>query len=86
MIFYNFSGFFGKRKSKKEEDEKPSGPDTGYDYDVTKWFWLILVEKMCNKLNYKPDEVYDLNYISCLNWLSKWKEDDLYMASLQKQK
>ena len=41
--------------------------------------WLIMVEKICEKLNYKPEEVYELNYINCLNWLSYWMVKDKYL-------
>lgn len=34
--------------------------------------WLNMVEKICFRLNMKPDEVYEMNYISALNWLSYW--------------
>ena len=29
--------------------------------------------KLCEKLNMKPDEVYKMNYIGVLNWLSVFK-------------
>lgn len=85
MIFYNYSGFFGKRKSKGEEEERPTGPETTVSFDGAKWMWFMMIEKMCEKLNYKPEEVYELNYISCLNWMSMWKEEENYLNSLYKK-
>jgi hypothetical protein len=29
-----------------------------------------MVLKLVKELNLKPDEVWDMNYIDCLNWLS----------------
>jgi hypothetical protein len=28
-----------------------------------------LIQLLCEKLNYKPNEVYELNYIGYLNWI-----------------
>lgn len=30
----------------------------------------MMVDKLCKELNYIPSEVYALNYITALNWLS----------------
>lgn len=65
-IFYNFSGFFGKQEKAEEET---FGPDTRTKLD-SKWQWLLMVRKLCKELNMKPVEVYEMNYISALNWLS----------------
>tara|TARA_R110000850_G_scaffold274864_1_gene413115 strand:+ start:955 stop:1143 length:189 start_codon:yes stop_codon:yes gene_type:complete len=48
---------------------RSAGPDTATKMD-SKWQWLIMVRKLCQELNMKPEEVYDMNYISGLNWLS----------------
>ena len=29
-----------------------------------------MVRKLCKELNMKPTEVFEMNYISALNWLS----------------
>lgn len=34
--------------------------------------WYELIQVFVNKLNLKPNEVYKMNYIDCLNWLSYW--------------
>lgn len=80
MIFYNYKSYFGKTKTKEEleEEEIVTGPDTNAKFDFSKYQWLLMVEKICNKLNYKPEEVYTLNYINCLNWLSMWDQYQKY--------
>lgn len=82
MIFYNFESYFGKTKTKEEleEEEIVTGPDTDAKFNFSKYQWLLMVEKLCNKLNYKPEEVYKLNYINCLNWLSMWNNYDKYQS------
>jgi len=42
--------------------------------------WLMMVDKLCNKLNMTPSIVYEMNYISALNWLSLYH----YQEELQK--
>lgn len=86
MIFYNFEGYFGKRKKEKEEDkdERPIGPDTG-GFNYKKWQWHLMVEKLVKELNLTPIQVYEMNYIDCLNWLSMFNDRDKYIQMLQKQ-
>lgn len=74
MIFYNYQGYFGKRKD-KSEDEKAVGPVTS-GFDLQKWQWHLMIEKLVKELNLKPTEVYEMNYIDCLNWLSMFNEKD----------
>jgi hypothetical protein len=84
MIFYNYESYFGKRKViKDKKDEKPSGPQ-GVVFDVAKYQWLLMVEKLCTHLNMKPHEVYEMNYIDCLNWLSMFNQRDKYIREQQK--
>ena len=47
-----------------------------------------MVEKLCDKLNKTDDEVYDSNYIGCLNWLSMWhlKEDYIHHLETRRNK
>jgi hypothetical protein len=35
-----------------------------------------MVLKLVKELNSKPDEVYAMNYISCLNWLSLFHQKE----------
>ena len=87
MIFYNFEGYFGKRKKHKEDDkdEKPTGPDTG-SFDYKKWQWHLMVHKLVKELNLKPEEVYEMNYIACLNWLSMFHQRDKHVEATRKKK
>lgn len=77
MIFYNYEGYFGKRKKTKEEDEERGfGPQA--TFNIKKWQWLMMVDKLVKELNMTPDEIYKMNYISCLNWLSMYHEKETY--------
>lgn len=84
MIFYNYEGYFGKRKSVEDEKRTPTSPDTG-NFDTTKWQWHLMVLKLVNELNMKPDEVYEMNYISALNWLSMFNERDKFLEKNKKK-
>ena len=44
-----------------------------------------MVEKLCEKLNYKPEEVYKLNYLSCLNWLSMFSMKERWVREQEKK-
>ena len=86
MIFYNYEGYFGKRRNKEvdEENKKPTGPDTG-SFDYQKWQWHLMVYKLVSELNLTPEIVYKMNYIDCLNWLSMFAEKDKYIEMINKQ-
>jgi hypothetical protein len=83
MIFYNYEGYFGKRKTWSEENQKSIGPDTG-SFDYRKWQWHLMVYKLVDELNLKPDEVYKMNYIDCLNWLSMFHQRDQLLEQQRK--
>lgn len=55
---------------------RPLAPDTAVKFDYQRYQWLMMVEKLCQKLNYIPEQVYKMNYISALNWLSMWHLQD----------
>jgi hypothetical protein len=42
------------------------------------WLWHSIIYKICKEINYNPNQVYELNIIDCLNWLSFFKERDEY--------
>jgi hypothetical protein len=46
----------------------------------------MMVEKLCEKLNMKPEEVYDMNYLDSLNWLSMWNQKEKFIQQQMKQK
>lgn len=63
---------------------KPLGP-SGWEFDVKKWQWLMMVDKLVKELNMKPDEIYKMNYIDCLNWLSLFNDKERWIAQQQKK-
>jgi hypothetical protein len=44
-----------------------------------------MIDKLIKELNLTPPQVYEMNYIDCLNWLSMFNEKDKYIQMLQKQ-
>ena len=44
-----------------------------------------MVEKLCERLNMKPDEVYNMNYLDALNWLSMWAVKDKHIEDINRQ-
>ena len=46
---------------------------------------MLMIEKLCEKLNMKPEEVYDMNYLDALNWLSMWSMKEKYIEQMSKQ-
>jgi hypothetical protein len=85
MLFYNFEAFFGKRKKiENDEEVKPMGPDTG-SFDYGKWQWHLMVKKLIDELNLKPNEVYKMNYIDALNWLSLFHQRDKHIEQMNRQ-
>lgn len=81
-IFYNYEGYFGKPKIVNEE-EKPLSP-TMSSFNYKKWQYHLMVHKLVEELNMKPDEVWKMNYIDCLNWLSLFNERDKEIKKLNK--
>ena len=47
---------------------------------------MLMIEKLCEKLNMKPVEVYDMNYLDALNWLSMWNMKEKFIEQMSKQK
>lgn len=47
------------------------------------WTWHSMVYKICQELNYNPDQVYNLLILDCLNWLAFFKEADDYKQKLK---
>lgn len=61
-----YAGYFGGGGNNIENN--------GNKFDLRKYQWLMMVDKLVKELNLKPDEVYEMNYISCLNWLSMYDQ------------
>lgn len=43
-----------------------------------------MIKKLVDELNLKPNEVYEMNYIDCLNWLSMFYQRDQLIEQTQK--
>jgi len=52
----------------------------------SRWKWFSLIEKLSQGDITKFEDVYEQNFISCLNLLSFWKERDEYLRRLEKQR
>jgi hypothetical protein len=86
MIFYNYESYFGKpKKVVDKKDDKPVAPDVGVNFDFKKWQWHLMVEKLVKELNYKPEEVYQLNWINALNWLTMFSMKERWLKEQQKK-
>lgn len=79
-MFYNYEGYFGKRKFVNDDDTKFSP-----QFDTGKWMWMLMIDKLIKEQNKTPELVYEMNYIDCLNWLSMYKERDKYIEQIEKQ-
>tara|TARA_R110000803_G_scaffold80887_2_gene146731 strand:+ start:530 stop:760 length:231 start_codon:yes stop_codon:yes gene_type:complete len=72
----------GKKKKVKEDRFKDvNGPDKVSD----KFRWHQIIQTFVTKLNMKMDEVYEMNYISSLNWMSFWYEENKVQEKLNKK-
>ena len=47
-----------------------------------RWGWISMMDRLSNGDITKHDEIYDRNYIECLNILSYWHEKDRYMEQM----
>jgi len=48
----------------------------------SKWGWISMVDRLSNSDITKHEQIYELNYIECLNVLAYWKEKDDYMNEM----
>jgi hypothetical protein len=47
-----------------------------------RWGWISMMDRLSNGDITKHDDIYDRNYIECLNMLSYWHEKDKYMEQM----
>lgn len=47
-----------------------------------RWGWISMMDRLSNGDITKHDEIYDRNYIECLNILSYWHERDRHMEQM----
>ena len=52
----------------------------------SRWGWLSMIDRLSNGDITKHDEIYEKNYIECLNMLSYWHEKDQYMEQMNNAK
>lgn len=77
IFFKNYSDYFGE--GKEDEEEEMSGPDLGTKFDYGKWQFYLQTFKLCETLNYKPEEVYAMNIhytfsnLTCLKQIDEEK-------------
>lgn len=45
-----------------------------------------MIQTFIDRLNMKENEVYEKNYISCLNWLSYWYQENKVQEAKQNNK
>ena len=48
----------------------------------SKWSWISMIDRLSNGDVTKHEEIYEMNYIQCLNILSYWHEKDKYMEQM----
>lgn len=71
MLSYEF--LFGKKKilNKRNAEHDILIKRTEYN---EKFRWYGIIHTICQTLNKTDTEVYEMNYINCLNWLSYLKD------------
>jgi len=47
----------------------------------SRWGWLAMVDRLAKGDITKHEEIYEMNYIECLNLISYWTERDKYLES-----
>lgn len=46
--------------------------------------WYVLIDRYVKELNMQPKDVYKMNYIDSLNWLSMWNARDKIIENKNK--
>jgi len=64
----SYEGLFGKKKSLKEKEAEDRF--TKFTKIDDKFAWFQLIEVFIEKLNLTEKQVYKMNYLHSLNWLS----------------
>lgn len=76
-------GLFGKPKKKKEKVDRFADLNGPTQMDE-KFNWHNIIYKLITELNMTENKVYKMNYISCLNWLSFFKNRDEVIEAQRK--
>lgn len=75
-----YSDYFGKGND-EEDDNKP---DVNKKFDYKRWQYYLQTFKLCENLNYKPEEVYKMNIHFAFNNLTCLKEMDEELNRINK--
>ncbi|CAA6810361.1 MAG: Unknown protein [uncultured Sulfurovum sp.] len=67
---------FGKPKKEKKKKVDRFADLNGPTKMDEKFNWHNIIYKLITELNTTEKKVYKMNYISCLNWLSFFKNRD----------
>lgn len=50
-----------------------------------RWIWMAYTHRLNQRLHIIPEQIYGMNFIECLNWLSYFKDFDA-VAKAQEDK
>jgi hypothetical protein len=75
LIFSQYKNLFNK--GTKSEDLR-----IGQVTMNEKWQWISMVDRLSDGDITKHSEIYEMNYVYCLNILSYWYERDTYNESI----
>lgn len=64
---------FGKKKKSNKRKPQDDILNKRTEYNE-KFRWYGIIHTLCGTLNKTDTEVYEMNYINCLNWLSYLKD------------
>lgn len=79
MIYYKFKGLYKQTESSNDMRIGQIGIDS-------RWSWLAMVDRLSDGDITKHDNIYNRNYIECLNLLSYWHERDAYLKQINEIK
>lgn len=71
-------------KEREAKLNKRQEPDTSMKIPPS-YNWLYMIQGLCKELNYKPEEVINLLYVTALNWLSAFFLRDKQLEEQRKK-
>jgi len=93
FLFFQMAAIYPKTiwriiwKTKVKTDKVDRFSDLNGQSKISdKWNWYTIIQTFITRLNMKMDEVYQMNYISSLNWLSFWYEENKVKENINKQR
>ena len=73
-----------REKEREAKLNKRQEPDTSMKIPPS-YNWLYMIQGLCKELNYKPEEVTNLLYVTALNWLSAFYLRDKQIEEQRKK-